>query len=51
MAAARETPDPDVARLESERLRPSRKQQPAIEDLIRELVHVLACALGIGRQL
>ena len=43
--------DPDVARLEAERLRPYRQPQTTTEQLIRELVHVLACALGVGRQL
>ena len=42
--------DPDVARLEAERLRPA-PAELTTEDLIRELVHVLACALGIGRRL
>jgi len=42
----------DVARLEAERLRPAPKQpEPTVEALIRELVHVLACALGVGRAL
>lgn len=44
--------DPDVARLEAERLRPTPVPRGAtVEDLLRELVHVLATALGHGRQL
>jgi hypothetical protein len=44
--------DPDVARLEAERLHPTPREAPAsVESLIRELVHVLACALGVGRAL
>jgi hypothetical protein len=51
MAATRERPDPDVQRLEAERLRPTTERQGTPEELIRELVHILACALGIGRRL
>jgi hypothetical protein len=44
--------NPDVARLEAERLQPSPKEHTAsVDRLIRELVHVLACALGVGRRL
>ena len=45
---------PDVQRLEAERLRPSPKEPGAEERqqlLIRELIHVLACAMGAGRSL
>jgi len=42
----------DVARLEAERLRPGPKQPgPTTEALIRELVHVLAHAMGVGKTL
>jgi len=41
--------DPDVARLESERLRGSTERRGTVEELLRELIHVLACALGAGR--
>ena len=42
---------PDVTRLEAERLRPSPPdERPTTEQLIRQLIHVLACALGVGRQ-
>lgn len=42
----------DVDRLERERLRPSPKEHTTTtEELIRELVHVLACAMGVGRNL
>ena len=41
----------DVARLEAERLKPYPKERPTTEQLIRELVHVLATALGAGRRL
>jgi len=41
---------PDVTRLEAERLRPSPKDEhPTTEQLIRQVIHVLACALGVGR--
>jgi hypothetical protein len=43
--------NPDVQRLEAERLRPAPEWHPTTDQLIRELVHVLACALGVGRQL
>ena len=43
--------NPDVARLEAERLRPSPKEHtPDVNQTIRELIHVLACALGVGRR-
>ena len=41
---------PDVARLEAERLRPSpHDERPSTEQLLRQVIHVLACALGVGR--
>ena len=40
----------DVERLESERLRPTTERSGSIDELLRELVHVLACALGVGRR-
>ena len=44
--------NPDVAKLEAERLRPSPKEHTqTTESLLRELIHVLACALGAGRAL
>lgn len=43
--------DPDVARLEAERLHPSPKEHtPDVNRMIRELIHVLACAMGAGRR-
>lgn len=42
--------DPDVQRLETERLKPSPKERTSSpEDTLRQLIHVLACALGVGR--
>jgi len=41
----------DVERLEAERLHPSPKEEHPTERLIRELIHVLACAMGCGRTL
>jgi hypothetical protein len=42
--------NPDVARLEAERLRPTTERQGSIDELLREVIHVLACALGVGRR-
>jgi hypothetical protein len=43
--------NPDVQRLEAERLRPAPvDEHPTTEQLIRQVVHILACALGVGRK-
>jgi hypothetical protein len=42
--------DRDVQRLETERLLPSPKEHVSTaEDTLRQVIHVLACALGVGR--